>query len=206
MANMKRIAISGKMASGKSTATSIIGECIAGAIEEIGEDELVPNEIRDRFKKMELKEIAFADLLKHVCVVERQMKTKNRKMLQSVADEMRSDDERVFITEVENHLNTLHSLTHVIISDVRFKNELEFLKKKGFRIIRLKVSEEDQIARVKQEYGEDAEKHLNCKNHISEIDLDDVNDDKFDVIIDTSTLSKEEFEDAIQKEAEFILD
>lgn len=58
-----------------------------------------------------------------------------------------------------------------LISDVRFKNELQACKDNDFLLIRIK---------------RDGIKRVNKENHISEVDLNDVYDDQFDIIIDNS--------------------
>lgn len=59
-----------------------------------------------------------------------------------------------------------------IISDIRFKNELKMCKNENFLLVRIKRDNVQQI---------------NRKNHISELDLNDIRDEDFDVIIENSS-------------------
>jgi phosphomevalonate kinase len=77
-----------------------------------------------------------------------------------------------------------------IITDVRFKNELNY-KFDGFKTItvRIKASEENRIKRGANE---------DLLNDASEVDLDDIPDSKFDIVIENNG-SKQEFEKEVLK-------
>jgi len=79
---------------------------------------------------------------------------------------------KTILYRVQNHQHYNNPSHLTIISDVRFKNELEMCKKEGFLLIRIK---RDSIIRNNKE------------NHISELDLNEINDNQFDVIIENSS-------------------
>jgi phosphomevalonate kinase len=75
--------------------------------------------------------------------------------------------------------NKRHENALIIICDVRFKNECEYIKSKGGTIIRI-ISNNRTLDRYKQEGNNEIEKINNIKNHSSETELDNYN---FDHII-----------------------
>jgi len=154
---MKLIAISGKKRSGKDTVAAII---------------------RRNFKGPSIS-YYFASALKHevarACGVKTefidQFKDNFRLILQGWGTDYRrklyGDD--FWIKQVESALRAFEdggNLQLVVIPDCRFKNEFDYLKKRGAAIIR--------VRRQKACYAD---------SHISETDLDDV---KHDFVIDNN--------------------
>jgi dephospho-CoA kinase len=161
-----RIAISGKMCSGKSTLTKYL-------IEKYGFDEY-----------------CFAAKLKEIVKDLFGVETKNRKLLQLVGEKMRQVDSYVWIKYL---FNKLPKTKNVIVSDVRYLNEIVTLKNANFKTIRLEVSEDVQRERIKKTYGDLPQEAL---EHMSEIALDDY--DGFDYILD-SNQSKEILFEAVDE-------
>jgi cytidylate kinase len=141
-----RIAISGKMCSGKTFVSSYL------------------------MKTYNLRKHSFADKLKEIATDLFEMKTKNRKLLQHLGDKMKEIDKDVWITYL---MRSLKNKDNIIIDDVRFMNELEHLQKENFLLIRINVDNETQKERLKECYGLNYSEHVSRLNHISEIDLDD---------------------------------
>jgi hypothetical protein len=103
---------------------------------------------------------------------------KNRGLLQELAtDVIRSQfGNDIWVTYL---VNTHLGEDRIVVDDLRFKNELKVFHDAGFITIRLEVPEDCRIQRLKELYGEVDEAKL---NHISEWDLDDMLD-SFDHII-----------------------
>jgi adenylate kinase family enzyme len=145
-----KIAISGKMCSGKTTCTELLLK-------------KYPNG----------KHVSVASRLKELAIelfdMDKRPEFKDRKLLQTLGGSLRNIDTNVwirsFVRECEKH-------EIVICDDIRFKNELDYVKKNGFITIRLDVSEELQTDRIKKTYPERYQTHLDNRNHISETDLD----------------------------------
>ena len=153
-----KIAICGKMCSGKTTLADYI----------ISKDE--------RFKKdsvaAKLKEIA-TDLFG--------MKSKDRNLLINVGKKMREIDVDVWL----NYVCEKHKDNFIIIDDIRYRNELKKFKSEGFLLVRIIVSKELQLERLQHTYSDNWVDHLRNVSDISETNLDDVPYSEFDLVLDT---------------------
>lgn len=83
-----------------------------------------------------------------------------------------------------------------IIPDVRRQNEAGFIKDAGGLLVRLNVSEKEQRRRLLSRDNKLSDR--SAFTHITETDLDDYN--RFDLILDTDSMSPEEVADAIMCE------
>jgi dephospho-CoA kinase len=155
---LTKIAICGKMCSGKTTLADYI----------ISKDE--------RFKKdsvaAKLKEIA-TDLFG--------MKNKDRNLLINVGKKMREIDVDVWL----NYVCEKHKTNFVIIDDIRYKNEYKKFKEEGFLIIRIIISKDLQMERLQNTYADSWVDHLRNISDPSETNLDDMQYGDFDLVIDT---------------------
>jgi len=173
-----KIAISGKMCSGKSFITNLLIK---------------------HFEKenKHFKKLSFADDVYKIARELFNMKTKNRQLLQSIGTKMREIDPDIWAKST-----TQRSQNHkfVIIDDLRFPNELHYLKLNNFIIIRLNISKEEQIKRLKETYPDTYHQHIKNLNHQSETSLDTVSNDKFDIVfnINDNTNSETIFKEIIQ--------
>jgi len=165
-----KIAISGKMGSGKSYCAKMI---------------------RNKYNKFKIR--SFADKLKtttHELFHERFIDVennennigqmyKNRELYVDVGQSMRAIDPMVWA----NYLlrQTKHE-NFVVIDDLRFKNELFALQENGWKIVRLQISKELQMKRLKECYSNHIE-HLLHLNSEPETDLDYVLENKFDLVL-----------------------
>jgi hypothetical protein len=116
-------------------------------------------------------------------------KTENtRKLLQLEGTELGRNvhGQDIWIRYYKNWLNILEhrGIDYVITSDLRFKNELSFLKHDFKDSIIIKtVSPKRHHNRILSESNGNIEIYNTFKNHISECDLDDVSNDHFNLTI-----------------------
>ena len=121
-----KIAITGKMCSGKSTLAQIIKETNKNyVIYSFG---------------AKVKEVA-KDLFN--------MTEKDRSLLTSIGTKMREIDSDVWMNYV---INQTKDKTHCIIDDLRYQNEYEALSQNGYKVIQLKVDPDIQEHRIKMVY------------------------------------------------------
>ena len=137
-----KIAITGKMCSGKSTIANMI------------------TQIDNSFIK-----IAFADKIKELAIDLFNMETKDRDLLINIGTKFREIDRDVWINYV---IKKTSDNKNYILDDLRFQNELDILVKHGWIIIDLDVLYVDQISRIKKLYPNNYENHIKNMNHISE--------------------------------------
>lgn len=211
------IALSGKLASGKSTlAEKLVEEkgylilSIGSTIKKITnfliED---PDKINSYLEKKinenerkELLRIIFSEFEEKFAKgkFEKDKKgfyVKNnsyRKLTQFIATTFRERlGEEIWVIFVSKEANELKEKgKKVIIDDLRYKKEKEIFEEYGFKIIRINVSLENQIKRIKSRGdGIISSEQL---NHHSETSLDGEN---FDFSIDSDELSIEEIKNKI---------
>lgn len=156
-----KIAFSGKICSGKSTSAVYI------------------KFLDDRFEIYSfagrLKELA-SELFGYT------PDQKDRKILQDFGSLVRGLNQNAWI----NSLNArTQGKEYIIIDDIRMKNEYIALKEQGYIIIRLEISTDVQIERIKKQYPSNWETHVSRLNHETETGLDDAH---FDYVINTDNL------------------
>lgn len=137
-----KIAITGKMCSGKTTLSKII------------------KETDDRFVIY-----SFGQKVKDVAKDLFNMKDKDRSLLISIGTKMREINQNVWTNYL---INQTKDKDYCIIDDLRYQNEYEELHKNNFKIIQLKIDPSIQEKRIKEIYPENYQDHLNNRNHISE--------------------------------------
>jgi len=137
-----KIAITGKMCSGKSTVANILSE-------------------RDQ----KFKIYSFGQKVKDVAKDLFDMKVKDRSLLTSIGTKMREINSEVWVNYV---LKQTKDQTHCIVDDLRYQNEYEALSNAGFKIIQLKIDPEVQERRIQQNYPENYQDHLKNRDHLSE--------------------------------------
>ena len=137
-----KIAITGKMCSGKSTLAQIIKETHRDyIIYSLGQK--VKDVAKDLFNMTE----------------------KDRTLLTSIGTKMREIDSEVWINYI---IKQTEGKTHCIVDDLRYQNEYEALSKNGFTIIQLVIDPEIQKGRIKEVYPDNFQDHLDNRNHLSE--------------------------------------
>jgi hypothetical protein len=168
------IAVSGKMGTGKDY---IISNIIKPYIE---------NELKKTCLIM-----SFADMIKINLMVHRNKSLEElynyntdnktpeiRHLLQEEGTEKGRNvyGEDIWIKYLYNFglLHQSRGIDFILISDLRFKNEYYFLKSINAKIVRINAPERNEKRLRKESSNE--EEYQKIKNHLSEIDLDDVND------------------------------
>ncbi len=156
-----KIALFGKMASGKSTLSKYIQYYL------------------DSKYDIHLEKVSFADKIYDIAYDLFDMKEKDRKLLQDIGQKMREIDEKIFIKY------TLKKCANknVIIEDCRLLSEFNELKQDDFIKIRIHISDDLQYERLKKCYPDTFEQHLKNLNHRTELELQSLNDSEFDLII-----------------------
>jgi len=153
-----KIAFSGKICSGKTTSSVyLINRC-----------------------KNEMIKLSFADKIKELAHDLFDMKNKNRKLLQNIGTAMRKINPDVFANYLIKQ-SKKHNL--VCVDDARFLNEINSLRKNGFYIVKLNISKDLQLRRLKLEYPNTFEKHVSRFGHQSEQEIDLIHPSMFDQII-----------------------
>jgi len=148
-----KIAIAGRMASGKTTLAQ----------------ELVKDFQRNG---QEASIVSLAGKVKEIATDLFGMTEKNRPLLQQIGMKMREIEPDVWLDYVINIADEEQAKGNiVIVDDVRFVNEAEKLYQKGWKVIRIAVDEETQMERLKKTYS-DWEIHWENRNNPSEKEVD----------------------------------
>lgn len=145
-----KIAITGKICSGKST---------------------LANKLKDKLK---LEKHSFADKVKKYATEIFEMEYKDRKLIQDFAEKMKELDNNIWIKQLDKEIK---DKTHIVIDDLRFENEYNYLKKNNYYIIKLVIDKNQQIKRIEDLYKDKAHEHLKRLEHISECNIDKLNAD-----------------------------
>lgn len=137
-----KIAICGKMCSGKTTLANYIMRSFPG-----------------------YQKYSFAQKVKELCVELFGMEKKDRPLLINFANKMRDIDPDVWVNQV---LQQTKGKCNCIVDDVRYQNEVDALIQDGWKFIQLDVPYELQKSRLMKLYPDDYREHLQANNHISE--------------------------------------
>ena len=136
-----KIAIVGKMCSGKST---------------------LANKIKILDPRYNI--YSFGDGVKQIAHEYFNMKIKDRSLLINIAIKMKEIDEDIWIKYLIKKINS----DYCIIDDVRHQNEIDYLIKHNWKIIHLNIDKKTQEYRLKKMYPKNYRDHLNNINDISE--------------------------------------
>jgi adenylate kinase family enzyme len=141
-----KLAITGKMASGKTSIAKYLVE------------------------KYNFTKFSFADDVKIFAteIFDINMKIKDRKLLQQFATKMKEIDENIWIKRLDNKIKDIDISDNIIIDDLRYPNEELYLISNGFKILKLDIDTELQNNRLKNTYINDFDIHIECKKHDSE--------------------------------------
>jgi dephospho-CoA kinase len=75
---------------------------------------------------------------------------------------------------------------HFVVDDIRYENEVDKLKGKGWYIVKLDIDEDLQLERLKATYPDNWEVHAEARSHASESQVNNIPLEKFDFIIKAS--------------------
>ncbi len=153
-----KIAITGKMCSGKSFIANMICQ--------------LDNSYNVYSYGQKIKEIAI-DLFN--------MKTKNRSLIISIAEDMKKQDPDVWANYI---MKKIQYKNNIVIDDLRFQNELDLLSS-DWIIIRLNITNTEQRRRLINLYSDDVQDHLKYLEDISEKNNLDLNKKYRIIDIDT---------------------
>ena len=148
-----RIAIAGKICSGKSFLAKLI----------------VNN------SKYNANVYSFGKPVKQYASEIFDMNYKDRRLLQLFGEKMKEIDENIWIKKTFNKIRSdLHVKKQlgIIIDDLRFENEADYLISKNFTIIKLNIDSQLQIERIQKTYNDKANEHISNLNHKSEQYID----------------------------------
>ena len=163
-----KIALCGKMASGKSTIAKYLNEnydfhqySLAGPVK------------------------AFSQFL--FDLPENQ---KDRLIFQKVGDGARNHlFDEIWIETLLNHVELYEAnfgKGNSVVDDVRYLNEVYVLASKGWKIIKIEIDEDLQLDRLKQTYPNDWKIHAEARTHRSETSLNKLSPNWVDLSIEAS--------------------
>ena len=84
------------------------------------------------------------------------------------------------------------SCENVVVDDVRYLNEVQSFKDNGWKVIKIDIEDTQQIERLKKTYPQDWETHVASRTHPSEAEVDTIPESMFDLIIKASDVEKYE--------------
>ncbi len=163
-----KIAIVGKMCSGKTTLANMIME-----------------------KYPNYKKYSFGQKVKDVAVDLFDMKGKDRSLLVKIGGYMRDINPDVWVDYL---MKQIMNVDDCIIDDIRYQNEVDACIKNGFTFIKLSIPKDIQIERIKRVYPDNYEDHIENINHNSE--TNELIIDKC-IEIDTSKILKEKLNNIV---------
>ncbi len=162
---MVKIAICGKMASGKTTIAN----------------ELVHNYDFHKYSLAEpVKE--FARFLFEI-----PPELKDRVLFQKVGDGARNHLYNevwldTLLSKVEQYEADFEAVNFVV-DDVRYINEVYYLASRGWKIIKIEIDEDLQLERLKKEYPSNWEAHAGARTHPSETEIDKIKNHWVDLTV-----------------------
>jgi len=107
---------------------------------------------------------------------------KDRVLFQKIGDGARNElFEDIWITTM---LRQCGEDEYLIVDDVRYYNEVIKLKEQGWNLIKINISNELQEQRIKKTYPNDWLTHLSSRKHNSETEMDTIPNDLFDLILE----------------------
>ena len=130
--------------------------------------------------KYNFKQTSFAKKLKELAIELFDMEYKDRRLLINFATKMREIDSSVWIRSM---FKDIKSAKMVVLDDLRLNNEYITLKENNWFLIKIDISEDERIARLKKKYAEYYDEHSECFNSITENDVIELDDSHFNMII-----------------------
>jgi hypothetical protein len=159
-----------------------------------GKDFIADNVVIPLIKESYLK-MAFADQIKINVMTKNNIQfndvyvnktEQSRILLQHEGTEKGRDsiNKNIWVDYLDNWIKIYKykGIKNFIVSDVRFKNELEFIRKNKGILIKVVAPLRNHM-RLTEESEGDEEVYDKIKSHISECDLDDISETEYDIII-----------------------
>lgn len=109
---------------------------------------------------------SFANAVKKYAIELFDMKYKNRALIQDFAEKMKEIDKDVWVKMLGKEIE---DLDNIVIDDLRFDNELNYLRSKGFIIVRINIEKIEQIKRLIITYPDKWKEHEDRLTHVSEL-------------------------------------
>ena len=118
------------------------------------------------------KRYSFGEGVKEVARSIFDMRVKDRKLLQEISGKMKEINSDIWINYLDRKMKEEENM-NIVIDDLRFENEYEYLKKNGFMLIKLNIDDDLQKERIVETYPENFSNHLENRHDKSEnlIDL-----------------------------------
>jgi hypothetical protein len=110
----------------------------------------------------------------------------SRMLLQKEGTEVgRSQDPNIWVNYLSNwiHIHYKRGISVFVVSDVRFKNEYDFIKDSPMGLMLKVVAPQRNHQRLLRESGGDPELYKKIDNHRSECDLDNLTFEDYDLVI-----------------------
>jgi hypothetical protein len=162
----------------------------------VGKDFITTNYIIPLLEKRGGKylQLAFADQIKVNVMSKKNIPyedvyenktTESRILLQNEGTEERNRiGQNIWTDYLDNWIKVFksRSIEHFIISDVRFRNELDYIKKNNGILIKI-IAPKRNLKRLMNESNGNQEVIDQISSHRSECDLDNVDDSMFDIVI-----------------------
>ena len=184
-----KLALSGKIASGKSTVAELvvalsgatrvsladpIRELVAAAaMDTVARDSVVASVLKRLFAgrpAMGLRALSIYDTAVREFQAEFRSGQKPRGLMQTLGGGFRALDEDVWARDLVHGTGSLRGL--VVCDDLRYVNEARILRQDGWKLVRCVISNAARVPRVRALYGDIGDK----ANHASETALDDWRD------------------------------
>ena len=77
------------------------------------------------------------------------------------------------------------------VDDVRFVNEAKRFKEEGWLLVKMDIGEDLQVERLKSTYADNWEMHVANRTDASELEVDEIPLDWFDLVISAETDDKD---------------
>ena len=170
---MVKIAICGKMASGKTTmAEKFVNQyddfarfSLADAVKRFARFVYdIPEGHKDRVAFQKIGDGARKELYENIWI-----------------DTLLSE-----IAHYETVANNDGFIKNFVIDDVRYVNEIINLRNEGWITVKIHIDDDLQIQRLKERYPEDWEIHVSARYHASESEVDKIPNELFNIVVDAS--------------------
>jgi hypothetical protein len=123
---------------------------------------------------------SFAGRVKELASELFNMENKDRELLINFATKMREIDSNVWINSM---LRFANHFTDVVVDDLRLNNEYETLRSQNWIIVKLEIDEDAREKRLMEKYSNNYESHRKYFDSITENDVVNMSDDKFNMVI-----------------------